>query len=114
MAVYKDYQNAVLDLVVDQGTDFMQFVDLKNDVGAPLDLTGYTPTLQIKLYFNTTRLFAASCVISGDPLLGRIRLDIPRTTTNMFNSSRYVYRVSATDGTDNVTLLSGQLLIDRF
>lgn len=114
MAVYKDYQNAYLDMYVDQGTDFMQYVDLKNDVGGPLDLTGYSTTMSIKLYFGTTRTFAATCIISGDPLLGRIRIDIPKSTTDTLTSPRYVYRVPATNGLDNVTLLAGQILIDRF
>lgn len=114
MADYKDFHNAELDLYVDQGSDFMQFVDLTNDAGSALDLTGYTPSISVKLYFNTTKTFAATCVVSGDPVLGRIRIGIPKTTTDTLTSPRYVYRVSATNGTDTVTLLSGQIMIDRF
>lgn len=113
MAIYTDYQNSSLNLFVDQGTDFSQIVNLKDDIGAPLDLTGYTCTLEIKKYYSTSMLFAGTAVIVGDPILGTIKIEIPRTTTEIMDSSRYVYRVYI-NNTIRTTLLDGHILVDRF
>ena len=114
MPLYNDYQNASLDLFVDQGSTFEQTINLKNDIGEPLDLTGNSLTIQVKKYYNTTRLFPAIVSIIGDPLLGRIKIAIPSTTTSSMDSERYVYKVVSNASTTPVTVLDGQILIDRF
>lgn len=118
MAIYTDYQNASLNLFVDQGTAFTQIVDLKDDIGGPLDLTGYTLQIQIKKYYNTSRTYPALVSFVGDPILGRIKIEIPKETNEDFDASRYVYRVLIVDianpTTGLVTVLDGHILVDRF
>lgn len=114
MADYRDFQNASLDLYVDQGSDFMQIVNLKDFDGNPLDLTDYSVSISIKKYYNVSFIYPSSVFIVGNPLAGTIRIEIPKSTTDLFNDSRYVYLVRINNSTDTVKVLDGQILVDRF
>ena len=114
MADYKDFENASLDLYVNQGSDFKRPVKLTNFDGTPLDLTGYTLSLTIKKYYNVSQTYTGSVDVDGDPVLGNIIINIPKGTTSLFTGSRYVYIVRINNSTDTVRVLDGQILIDRF
>lgn len=111
--MFEDYQNATLNLVVNQGNDFEQTVTITSSTGGPLDLTDTSLTFVIKKYYNSSTSFTGIVDIVV-PVAGQISLKIPSTITNLFDSDRYIYKINMTKDVSNVCLLDGQLLIDRF
>jgi hypothetical protein len=72
----------------------------------PVDLTGYTATLQIRPYaLSTTILFDASSDITLGGVAGTIALVIPAATTATFTWWTGVYDLLLTDSSGNVTAL---------
>lgn len=112
--LYEDYQNASLDLHVNQGTDFVQEFQLLKTDGSPLELTtDLELSVVIKKYYNTLIQYPATVIITQG-LAGQAKIKIPSSTTSLFTAARYVYQINLSDGAEKVCVLDGQILIDRF
>jgi len=73
----------------------------------PVDLTGYTPTLQILPYpLATTILYDASSNITLGGPTGIITIDIPASATATFTWWNGVYDLLLTDAAGTVTRLT--------
>jgi len=80
----------------------------------PVDLTGYTATLQIRQYQSTSAplLYDASGDITLGGTAGTIALVIPATVTEAFTFYSGVYDLLMTDSSGNVTaLLAGNVTL---
>ncbi len=78
----------------------------------PVDLTGYTPTMQIRAYqsINAPLIYDASSDITLGGVTGTISLLIPSSVTENFSFYSAWYDLLLTDSSGNVTpLLSGQV-----
>jgi hypothetical protein len=80
---------------------------------SPVNITGYTATLQIRPYaLSTTVLFDASSDITLGGAAGTIALLIPATSTATFTWWTGVYDLLLTDTSGNVTaLLEGTVTV---
>lgn len=82
----------------------------------PVDLTGYTATLQIRAYksLSAPLYYDASTNITLGGVLGTIVLVIPSTVTETFSWYTGWYDLLLTDSSGNVTpLLSGQANVNQ-
>lgn len=78
-------------LVIDQGTDFSQVLNLTDDVGDPLNLFGYTATSSARRWYTSRNHhdFAAA-IDTGD---GTVTLSMPASQTALMHPGNYVYDV---------------------
>lgn len=87
-------------IVIDQNATFNTEIDLTDDVGEPLDLTGYTAKSQIRRWYTSTTAAADfDLTLSG----GSILLSLSANSTANLVYGRYVYDVTLTDVSNNVT-----------
>lgn len=84
-------------LVVDQGTTFSTTLNLTDDNGDPLNLTGYTANSQIRKWYSSVAP-AAVFTASINTTSGVITLDLSANQTSSLVAGRYVYDVEINDG----------------
>ena len=95
----------VNNITVDSGEDFSQDFTLYESGGKLVDLTNYTAKGQLRKHAdsNTAITFQVEYI---DRVKGKIALNIPRWTTSLLKSGRYVYDVMVTkpNGTKEMVL----------
>lgn len=104
---------AKADILVDQGTTFNTLLNLTNDAGQPLDLTGSTVKAQIRKWYTSTTSIDFTAVIQTPNTNGIIELSLAANTTAAMSYGRYVYDVITTvTATGIVTrVVEGQLTV---
>ena len=102
MAIYSN-------LTVDQGSNFLAYVDVTDADGNALNLTGYTVAGQIrKTYSSLTAVDFNASVNSA--INGTISLTLSDTVTNGIKAGRYVYDVEIlSDSGSRTRVLEGQV-----
>jgi len=86
----------ISNLYIDQGTTFSTIIDLTNQDGSPLVLSGYTVQSQMrKSYQSSTSIsFTASVYDAGK---GQIRLQLAPSATSNIQAGRYLYDIEITN-----------------
>ena len=87
-------------IVIDQNSTFNTEIDLTDDAGNSLDLAGYTAKSQIRRWYTST-LPTAEFDVSLNS--GAILLSLSANSTANLVYGRYVYDVTLTDSSNNVT-----------
>ena len=82
-------------LKVDQGSDFSTAINLTDDGGNALNLSGYTGAAQIRKYYTSTTSYNFGVDITANT--GQITLSLTANTTNNITAGRYVYDLEITD-----------------
>ena len=88
-------------IVVDQGATFTTTLNLTDDNGQPIDLTGYSVVGQFKRWYTSTNSFSFVASIPT-PSTGQIDLMLDANATSNLYPGRYVYDVITIDGSGNV------------
>ena len=101
-------------LYVDQGTTFSTIVDLENQDGTPLNLTGYSVAGQIRKSYQSSTAISFTCSVFGDELNGQIRLQLAPSTTIGMRAGRYIYDVEITNtqSGDKFRVLEGIVILN--
>lgn len=88
-----------VDLIIDQGTDYKTFLNLTDDNGDPLNLTGFGVSAQMRKHYTSTNsvTFTASINVSSASII----LSLSEPETANLNSGRFVYDVELTNTSDN-------------
>jgi hypothetical protein len=81
-------------LVIDQGTTFTTTIDVTNDDGNYIDLTGYTGAAQIRKTYSSSNSTAFTVVVSN---AGTVTLSLNANTTANITAGRYVYDCEITN-----------------
>lgn len=98
-------------LYIDQGSDFIADMELTNDDGSSMNLTGFTAYSQFRSNYNS--LTAYSFITSiPDPVNGKLRLTLPGTTSTTIKPSRYLYDVEITNGTNKIRVVEGMVILN--
>lgn len=81
-------------LVVDQGTDFTANIELEDNSGSLMNLTGYTVAAQMRKNYNSSTAvsFTATHNASG----GTIFLTLTNSLSSTIEPGRYLYDVEIT------------------
>ena len=104
MAIYSN-------LTVDQGSNFLEYIDVTDSSGNPLNLAGYTVAGQIRKTYSSSTV-AATFGTSLSAATGQITLTLTDTVTGGMSSGRYVYDIIITDSSgDKTRILEGQATI---
>jgi len=93
------------DFSIEQGSSFKLSLVYKDDNNNPIDLTNWCARLTWKTNTNITQTFSTENIdysvykFSIEPLLGKITLLIPASTTNSFgfNSAKYDLELQSDD-----------------
>ena len=101
----------IANIYIDQGTDFTVQVDCTDTAGDVLNLTGYTPTAQIRKTYgssNATATFTCSHTGVG----GVVNMSFTDVQTTAIESGRYVYDLMVTDGSGvKSRIVEGQAIV---
>jgi len=90
------------DIILDQGTTFNTLLNLTNDAGQPLDLTGFNAYGQVRKWYTSSNTISFDVSIP-EPTNGIIELSLTANTTAAMWYGRYVYDVVTVDGGGSVT-----------
>jgi hypothetical protein len=102
MAIYSN-------LTIDQGSNFLAYVDVTDSSGNALDLNGYTVAGQIRKTYSSLTAVSFSASVSN-ALGGTISLGLSDTVTNAMKPGRYVYDVEILNSNGTRTrVLEGQV-----
>ena len=106
MAVY------VVNLVIDQGADFNQTLNLQSSLtNAPLNLVGYTGSAQLRKHSSSRGKYDLT-VTFVDRVNGVIRLGLTDTITSRIKPGRYIYDIILTDGSGfKERIVEGSVLV---
>jgi hypothetical protein len=88
-------------IVVDQGTTFSSSINLTDDEGNPINLTGYTGRSQMRKHYTSTNSQSFSVSLNGE--LGTINLSMAANQTSTIVPGRYVYDVEIVSGANVVS-----------
>lgn len=84
-------------LVIDQGSTFAAELNLTDDNGDALNLTGFTANSQMRKWYTSSNP-SATFTTNIDVPTGVITLSLNATSTAALTAGRYVYDVEITDG----------------
>lgn len=93
-------------LVIDQGSTFSSDLNLTDENGDPLTLTGYTANSQIRKWYSSTNA-AATFATTINTVSAVITLSLTANQTSNLVAGRYVYDVEITDGTAISRIVEG-------
>ena len=88
-------------LVIDQGTTNTTDLNLTDENGDPLVLSGYSANSQIRKHYTSTNSVAFSVAVNATA--GVITLSLSANQTANMTSGRYVYDVELTDASNSVS-----------
>jgi len=90
-----------VNLVVDQGATFETTINLTDDNGDLVDLTGYTGAGQIRKHYTSSNAVNITVTLGG--VDGTVTLGLSANTTANLVSGRYVYDVEVYDPSNVVS-----------
>lgn len=76
-------------LIIDQGTTFDTTINVSDEDGNPIDLTGYTGASQMRKHYSSISSYAFT--VNVNEIDGTVTLTMNAATTNTIPYGRYVY-----------------------
>jgi hypothetical protein len=86
-----------VNILIDQGTDFTTSVNLTDNIGSQLDLTGMTAASQIRKTHSSSNSTSFTTALANNT--GTLTLSLNNAVTSSMSAGRYVYDVELTDST---------------
>ncbi len=87
---------------IDQGTTFSTDLDMLDDDGVAIDLTGYTVNAIAKRYYTASNSWSFSANVAN-ATAGTITLSLSANASAKIAANRYVYDVKVTDASNVVS-----------
>ena len=88
-------------IIIDQGTDFSIDIELTNDNGDVIDLTGFTGSAQMRKHYSSSNSQSFSVSLGG--AAGTVTLQLNHAQTRVLTPGRYVYDVEVTSSSNVVS-----------
>ena len=88
-------------IIIDQGTTFSTVINLADDNGDPIDLTGYTGDSEMRKHYSSSN--SQSFTVSLGGANGTVTLSLTSTQTANLVAGRYVYDVELRSGANVVS-----------
>lgn len=82
-------------IIVDQGTDYSTVIEIKDDNGVAVDISGYTANAVIRKTYSSSNSVAFSTSVDGTA--GKITLTLSANASSNLVAGRYVYDVVTTN-----------------
>lgn len=87
-------------LDIDQGSDFSVIIDLENDDGSAMNLSGTQIYSQFRKSYNSSTAYSFVCEIL-DAANGKFSLKLPGVTSSSIKPGRYLYDVEVLTTVNN-------------
>ena len=107
----------VSNLVINTGSTFSQTFNLQStETNSAMDLTGYTPTSQMRKWAGASAKTDFSAVIPDPKTAGKVTISLTASQTAELKGGRYVYNILITgdgDSAPNTTdsVVEGMVLV---
>lgn len=88
---------------IDQGTTFATTIDVTDEDGNIVDLTGFTGAAQMRKHYTSTTYYAFTVSITA--ATGQVTLSMAANATSNVAAGRYVYDCELTDSLGTVSRL---------
>jgi hypothetical protein len=104
---------SIIDLYIDQGSDFYTEITLQRENGLIIDLTNFIVYSQFRKSYKSPAYYSFVTNIIGDPTLGKISLSLSGLSSNDIKPGRYLYDVEVINNINNIRLraVEGVLLV---
>jgi hypothetical protein len=83
----------VVNLAIEQGTDFTRTFSLKRSDGAPLNLTNYNFDVKMRKWSGSAGYISFATTYNADPTQGKLTISLSNTQTGIITSGRYNYDI---------------------
>jgi len=90
-------------IVIDQGATYSTSIDVTDEDGAVVNLTGFTGAAQLRKHYTSTAQTAFTVSITANT--GVVSLSLSANVTNNIAAGRYVYDCELTDTAGTVSRL---------
>lgn len=87
---------AKANIIIDQGADFSTIITASDDVGNPVNLTGYTGVAHVRKNYASNLFYEFIVDFPSPATQGQVRLRMSRDYTDSIPPGRYVYDVEIT------------------
>lgn len=88
-------------ITIDQGTTFSTTLNLTDENGDILNLSGYTANSQIRKWYTSSNAVSFTTTVNTD--VGTIELSLTANQTSSMTAGRYVYDVEIKDSANTVS-----------
>lgn len=88
-------------IIIDQGTTFSTVINLTDDNGDAINLTGYTGDAEMRKHYTSSNSQSFSISLGGTS--GTVTLSMTATQTANLTPGRYVYDVEVTSSANVVS-----------
>jgi hypothetical protein len=101
----------LVNLVIDQGSDFVATLDIEDSIGTPINLTPYTVRGQIRKTYTSSTAVSIGCVKTTNQ--GEVKLTLTATQTSGMRDGRYVYDIEIVHSTLGtvIRVVEGQVTV---
>jgi hypothetical protein len=90
-------------IVIDQGTDFSTSINVTDDDGNVVDLTGYSAAAQMRKHYTSSSYYAFTTAVNSAQ--GIVTISMTAGATANITAGRYVYDCELTSNTSVITRL---------
>lgn len=99
---------------MEQGATFIRTLTLTDDLGTPINLSGYTARMQIRPFVTSSSVILdVTPYIDISPVAGVLTINVPATVTSTLYTLDSVYDLEIESSTNIVTrLLEGSVKLD--
>lgn len=88
-------------LLIDQGATYSTSIDILDEDGLPINLTGYSGAAQLRKHYTSSNAVSFSVTLGGAD--GTLTLSLTANATANITAGRYVYDVELTSNTGTVS-----------
>jgi len=82
-------------IIIDQGSDFITTLNVSDDDGFAINLTGYTGAAQMRRHYTSVSKY--DFVVTVSAATGEVSMAMDSDVTNLIPAGRYVYDCELTD-----------------
>jgi hypothetical protein len=82
-------------IIIDQGSDFITTLNVSDDDGYAISLTGYTGAAQMRRHYTSVSKY--DFVVTVSAATGEVSMAMDSDVTNLIPAGRYVYDCELTD-----------------
>jgi hypothetical protein len=102
----------VSNLIINAGATFSQTFNLEDTAtNAPLSLTGYTASAQMRKWAGSSSSTSFTCTIESPATAGKLTISLTSTQTANLKPGRYVYDILITSGNIKNRVIEGMVLV---
>jgi len=98
-------------LYIDQGSDFIADMELTNDDGSSMDLTGYTAYSQFRSNYSSLTAYTFTAQVIN-PLTGHVKLSLLGTASSLIKPGRYLYDLELSNGSNKIRVVEGMVILN--